>query len=64
MMLISGRVSSALNVLWFMGLAGHVLCGKRVALIPAGTGKVTRKLVQGRTPGSKDLHHLFEVCVF
>ena len=44
-----------------MSYADHLFCGTREFDIPAGTGKVTRKLVQGPAPGTNDLHHIVEV---
>ena len=57
--MVQGGPGDSANCL--LALAGHLICGKTTTVIPAGTGKVTRKLVQG---SPLNLHHLIEVSLF
>ena len=45
--MVQGGPGDSANCL--LALSGHLICGQTTTAIPAGTGKVTRKLVQGST---------------
>ena len=58
--MVNGPGGNTANCL--LSLAGYLVIDKRVTDIPPGTGKVTRKLVQGSIKDKE--HYIIEVSFF